>query len=116
MSEKKPNSDVDVLRNDLTQFIGTVIPMLQSIGRNKNQMVAAILSEEILKVSQLEPNTPCDLYILVPLFKSCIVVFRQQQQVISQNPTKENLDKMIRYEAIIEELQDIIDNNPVQPE
>ena len=107
------SNDLEQIRSGLINYIGTIQSVVPFEGRAKNQIVASILVDETLNVAKTQSGSHyCDPYVLVPMFKGIIGVLRQQQQVLEQGSrSEEDKQRIIRYEAIIEEFQDLIKEN-----
>jgi len=109
------SNDLEQIRSGLINYIGTIQSVVPFEGRAKNQIVASILVDETLNVAKTQQGSHyCDPYVLVPMFKGIIGVLRQQQQVLKRDgKNEEDKQRIIRYEAIIEEFEDLIrDNSP----
>lgn len=106
------SNDLTQIQQGLTAYIGAAQAAVPFEGRAKNQIVAGLLADELLKVSQVELNTPCDPYILVPLFKANIIFLKQQQHVLSQgNIQEETKQRILQYQAMIEVFEKLIKEN-----
>ena len=106
------SNDIEQMRAGLINYIGAIQQVVPFEGHAKNQIVASILMDEILDVARTEPKNPyCDPYILVPLFKGVIGVLKQQQVVLMKNPVAANRERVIRYEAMIEEFEKLLKEN-----
>ena len=106
------NEALQQIQSGLVSYIGAIQEATPFKGKAKNQIVVGILMDEVLKTSQTKVNQPCDLYILIPLFKANIIILKQQIQLLSQqNVTEEIKEKFLQYPAIIEVFQNLISRN-----
>lgn len=105
------SNDIEQIRNGLMSYIGSIQEVLPFEGKAKNQIVAGILMDEVLGVSQTDETKYCDPYILVPMFKGVIGFLKQQQSVLAQKPTPENKDRIIVYQEIINVFDTLIKEN-----
>jgi len=106
------SNDLEQIRSGLINYIGTIQSVVPFEGRAKNQIVASILVDETLNAAKTEAGSHyCDPYVLVPMFKGIIGVLKQQQQVLHQNGGEENRQRIVRYEAMIEEFEELIKEN-----
>lgn len=106
------SNDLEQLRNGLINYLGAIQAVIPFEGHARNQIVASILMDEILNTAKTRTDSPyCDPYVLVPLFKGIIGILKQQQLILSRNPTQENKERMIRYQAMIEEFETLIREN-----
>lgn len=106
------SNDLEQVRAGLISYIGVIQSIVPFEGRAKNQIVASILVDETLNTAKTQNDSPyCDPYILVPMFKGIIGVLKQQQYVLAQKPTQDNKERIIKYQAMIEEFEQIIKEN-----
>lgn len=100
-------NDLEAARTGMVNFLGAAIGSINAQGKAKNRIIVSMLVEEALKASQMESNTPCDLSVLAPLFKANIVVLQQQIRILSLDPTQDNKEKILKYQAMIEVYEEI---------
>lgn len=106
------SNDLEQVRAGLINYIGVIQNIVPFEGRAKNQIVASILVDETLSVARTDAKSPyCDPYILVPMFKGMIGVLKQQQFVLAQAPSQENKERIMKYQAMIEEFEYLIKQN-----
>lgn len=105
------SNDLEQIRDGFMNYIGAAISAIDLEGRAKNQVICGMLCDAVLGCAQMEPKTPCDPYILVPLFKANIIFLRQQMNILSQNPTEQNKKRMLTYQAMIEVYDGLIKEN-----
>lgn len=100
------SNDMTQIRAGLVQYIGAMMKASGYEGKAANQIVAAALIEEALKLSQLEGNV-CDMYVLKPLLRANIFVLKQRCVELKKIPVEAEAKIAIattikRYEEIIQ--------------
>lgn len=98
-NNEHPQPSLELMRAGITNFLGQSISLMPFDGKEKNKLVVAMLMEEVLKTSQVDKNSPCDLDILTSVFKSVKIALEQNIIYINKN-NKQLTDK---------DKQDIID-------
>ena len=100
------SNDLEQIRNGLINYIGAAQAAVPYEGRAKNQIVASILTDEVLNVAKTEEGSHyCDPYVLVPMFKGVIGILKQQQYKAAQEGDK---SAIIDMEAAIELFERLI--------
>ena len=97
-NNEHPQPSLELMRAGITNFLGQSISLMPFEGKEKNKLVVAMLMEEVLKTSQVDKNNPCDLDILISVFKSVKIALKQN--IVYINKSKQLTDK---------DKQDIID-------
>lgn len=72
------SNDITQIRAGLVNYIGAMIKASGLEGRAANQYVGAVLVEEALKLTQLEDNSPCDLYVAKPILRANMFILKQR--------------------------------------
>ena len=97
-NNEHPQPSLELMRAGITNFLGQGISLIPFEGKEKNKLVVAMLMEEVLKASQTDKVSPCDLDILTSVFKSVKIAL--EQNIVYINKSKQLTDK---------DKQDIID-------
>lgn len=100
------SNDITQIRAGLVNYIGASIGAISFEGKAANQTIAAILIEEVLKLSQSEDGV-CDMFILKPLFRANIFVLKQRINELSKMGA-ENTELLIVTKKAIEHYQEMI--------
>jgi hypothetical protein len=106
------SNDMIQIRAGLVNYIGAMIKASQLEGKEANQVIAAALIEEALKLSQLEGNS-CDLFVLKPLLRANIFVLKQRCKELFKIESIGSDSKIAiattikRYEEIIQTYENI---------
>lgn len=109
-------NDLDLIKSGFVQYIGAIQSIIDENGLEKNQTIVDILMDEVIKISQVEPNSfYCSPYILAPMFSRMEGVLIQQIQVMSQQEqTEEIKHRIVRYKAMIQELNYMMEKSLVE--
>ena len=105
------SNDLEQIRAGLTNYVGAAAQAAPFEGKAKNQIVVSLLVDELLAASQLEKGAPCDSYVLVPLFKGINIYLKQQIILLSKDPTEENKQRVLNYDAMIRIFEELIKEN-----
>lgn len=105
------SNDLEQIRSGFISYIGSIQEVIPFEGKAKNQIIAGILMDEVLAVSQTDETKYCEPYILVPMFKGVIGFLKQQQSVLAEKPIQENKDRIIVYQEIIDVFDTLIKEN-----
>lgn len=109
-------NELDIIRGGLANYIGAIQGAVDAKGLEKNQYVVSVMMDEILKIAQVDINSPyCDPFILVPVFNAVEGVLIQQIQVMQRGEQTEDVKhRIIRYQAMIEEFNHLIEKSMTQ--
>ena len=99
-NELNEDFSLEAFRGGLSNFIGNFISVLPQEGVVKNRIIISLLIEEVLKVSQIEPNTPCNLEILKPLFDGADIALRQNLKYFASHNSLENAEEMFKIQEL----------------
>ena len=106
-------NELDIIRGGLANYIGAIQGAVDAKGLEKNQYVVSVMMDEILKIAQVDINSPyCDPFILVPVFNAVEGVLIQQIQVMQRGEQTEDIKhRIVRYQAMIEEFNHLIEKS-----
>lgn len=109
-------NELDIIRGGLANYIGAIQGAVDAKGLEKNQYVVSVMMDEILKIAQVDINSPyCDPFILVPVFNAVEGVLIQQIQVMQRGEQTEDIKhRIVRYQAMIEEFNHLIEKSMTQ--
>ena len=101
------SNDMQSVRNALTNFIGALALAIPLEPRFVKQEIAAVLMEEVLKLSQDE-NGVYELFTLKPLFRAQIAILKQRVSELQTLPAAVAKDQISRYEEMISEYERLV--------
>lgn len=106
-------NDLDLIKSGFVQYIGAIQGIIDEKGLEKNQTIVDILMDEVIKISQVKPNSfYCSPYILAPMFSRMEGVLIQQIQIMErQEQTEEVKHRIVRYKAMIQELNYLMEKS-----
>lgn len=107
-NNEHPQPSLELMRAGITNFLGQSISLMPFEGKEKNKLVVAMLMEEVLKASQTDKDSPCDLDILTSVFRSIKIALEQNIIYINKRKELTNKDKqeIIDYMDIIDLLDE----------
>lgn len=107
-NNEHPQPSLELMRAGITNFLGQSISLMPFEGKEKNKLVVAMLMEEVLKASQIDKDSPCDLDILTSVFRSIKIALEQNIIYINKRKELTNKDKqeIIDYMDIIDLLDE----------
>lgn len=107
-NNEHPQPSLELMRAGITNFLGQSISLIPFEGKEKNKLVVAMLMEEVLKASQTDKDSPCDLDILTSVFRSIKIALEQNIIYINKRKELTNKDKqeIIDYMDIIDLLDE----------
>ncbi len=109
--------DYNLVRSGLSNYIGSLINSSNLTGKSKKHDVVAILMEEAISIAKDEDNDSVDLYILKPMIKGNLNIFKArkynlEKQLDQFSPlVKDQAQEQIKeYDSMIKLLSRFIDN------
>lgn len=103
------SNDMTQIKMGLVNYIGALLKSSKFEERAAKQQVASILIEEALKLSRDENDGPFDLYVLKPLLRATILLFKQRCNELSKLPSDKVAEQIKSYKYTIEQLQKLVD-------
>lgn len=104
------SNDLQQIRGGLVNYIGSMLRASKYEGKAAKQVVASVLIEEALKLSQDENNI-MDLYVNKPLLRATKILFEQrivELEKIKGNPAIK--EQVTTYNQSIVTLQTLINS------
>ena len=111
-------NDLEAVCGGLANYIGAIQSVVDLDGFDKNRYVVGVLMDEAVKASQVTPNSQyCSPYILNPMFSTVQNVLKQQIQMLGlQEQTEETKRRIVRYKAIVQEFDNLIEISMKEPQ
>jgi hypothetical protein len=100
------SNDMTQIRTGLVNYIGAMAKATGFEGKAANQIVAAALIEEALKLSQVDGET-CDLYVIKPLLRANIFILKQRCAQLAVLRSMAATEKARQYREIIQAYEDM---------
>ena len=103
------SNDLTQIRAGLVNYIGAALTAAPFEGKAARQMIVSILTEEALKLSQDKDGEPFDLYVIKPIIRSNILIFRQRIAELNKLPSSKDVQEAISsYTHVIQELEQLL--------
>lgn len=102
------SNDMTQIRTGLVNYIGAMIKATGYEGKAANQLVAAALIEEALKLSQIEDNSLCDLYVAKPILRANMFILKQRCVELSKLSSSLEAEAKIAIATTIKRYEEII--------
>lgn len=102
------SNDQNEIRSGLVNYIGALLKSSNYKDNVGKQTVASILTEETLKLAQNEEGI-FNLYVLKPMIRGVIIIFKQRIVELSKLPKSEQISSKIEeYQHIISSLEELV--------